>query len=511
MSKNEHIKGDKLMERNTKRVIAIVIIAGLAVGGGYGIWYLFLQEGAPGVSYPWSAADCPGAPSTITSDQIIKIGVMGDMGTSATYAAFGDSIWNAVNISVQQINQNGGVKIGPKTYYYGITYEDTDELVIDAAKAKEKGERMVNYKQPDVVIGGFRTEMVEVYAPIIMKGGIPFLSTGAATDYFCANYVHNGLLGSTTYEAWQLYFRVMPLSFSNMAQQIGDYVIELMEQGVLNQTVAATEGEKPGFAIVREDLEWNKNAYGVLVDKLVAAGFHQIIDASYNFTASATTPTSTYTLVMEGLMQDLVDEHTATGRNSCIIPLISQYGSGQLSAAYSSIKPNAVVCGINVPSQSRYWSYATGGNCTYEINFLACTNGVNKTPDTVPFWQSYQANYAQTWPSYTGIGAFDAVRLFHAAVDRTKSTTEWSIKAFLESLTPAYTVRGAGGELCFDADHDLYYGYPNGYGLFCQWNATSAFYPGPNPLRVQMLLESTKYAGGNFNSSSIQMPSWWVY
>ena len=58
------------MERLTKRILAIVLIAVVGIGVGITVW-IFV---AP---YSWGAKDCPGAPAGITEDQIIKIGVLG--------------------------------------------------------------------------------------------------------------------------------------------------------------------------------------------------------------------------------------------------------------------------------------------------------------------------------------------------------------------------------------------------------------------------------------------------
>ena len=65
------------MEALTKRILAIVLIAVIGVGVGVGAWIFLLAPGAG--EYDWSAEDCPGAPTDITEDQIIKVGVIGDM------------------------------------------------------------------------------------------------------------------------------------------------------------------------------------------------------------------------------------------------------------------------------------------------------------------------------------------------------------------------------------------------------------------------------------------------
>ncbi|GAH33553.1 unnamed protein product, partial [marine sediment metagenome] len=49
------------MEKNTKRIIAIVIVAAIITGGSLGAYFFLLAPGAG--DYVWSASDAPGAPS----------------------------------------------------------------------------------------------------------------------------------------------------------------------------------------------------------------------------------------------------------------------------------------------------------------------------------------------------------------------------------------------------------------------------------------------------------------
>ncbi|MHA1413875.1 MAG: hypothetical protein ACTSO4_14805, partial [Promethearchaeota archaeon] len=112
------------MEPLTKRILAIVLIAVVGVGIGLAVW-IFV---AP---YQWSAKDCPGAPSDITEDQIIRIGVIGD-----TERLHGESaLWGA-QLAAYEINTAGGVVVNGKRYYYGITSENSDEAnpILDITK-----------------------------------------------------------------------------------------------------------------------------------------------------------------------------------------------------------------------------------------------------------------------------------------------------------------------------------------------------------------------------------------
>jgi len=81
------------MEPLTKRILAIVLIAVVGVGIGLTVW-IFV---AP---YQWSAKDCPGAPANISSDQIIRMGVLGGL-----YDIQGEGAYQGAWLAAYEINQ----------------------------------------------------------------------------------------------------------------------------------------------------------------------------------------------------------------------------------------------------------------------------------------------------------------------------------------------------------------------------------------------------------------------
>jgi len=140
------------MEQLTKRILAIVLIAVIGIGVGVTVWVFV----AP---YAWSAADAPGAPSNVTEDQIIKIGVLGGI-----YDIQGRGQLEGARLAAEEINEAGGITVGGKTYYVGITAEDTDESNpnLDTTKGVSAAEGIINYKQVQFLTGGFRTESLSV-------------------------------------------------------------------------------------------------------------------------------------------------------------------------------------------------------------------------------------------------------------------------------------------------------------------------------------------------------------
>ncbi|MBY9013550.1 MAG: hypothetical protein KGD70_14345, partial [Candidatus Lokiarchaeota archaeon] len=98
------------MEKNMKRIIAIVLVAVIIVGGSIGAYFFLLAPGAG--DYVWSASDAPGAPSGISADQIIKIGCAGDTGEIQ-----GDANYEGAWFAAKTINEAGGVDVNGTIYY----------------------------------------------------------------------------------------------------------------------------------------------------------------------------------------------------------------------------------------------------------------------------------------------------------------------------------------------------------------------------------------------------------
>jgi hypothetical protein len=201
------------MEKLTKRILAIVLIAIIGVGVGVTVWFFV----AP---YGWSATDCPGAPAGITEDQIIKIGIAGD-----TKRIHGEGQVHGAWLAAYQINTGtgaigsqypgGGILIGGKRYYIGITSEDTDEAnpILDTTKGKAAADRLVSYKNVQFAAGGFRTESLLAYRDVFMDNKIPFINIGSATDSFTEDVLNN-------YEQYKYFFQLTPIKGTDLAKEL---------------------------------------------------------------------------------------------------------------------------------------------------------------------------------------------------------------------------------------------------------------------------------------------------
>jgi branched-chain amino acid transport system substrate-binding protein len=450
------------MEQLTKRILAIVLIAVIGVGIGITVWVFV----AP---YSWGAKDCPGAPSDIKEDQIIRIGVI-----SGLYDIQGDAELKAARLAAKHINLDGGIDVGGKTYYIGITAEDTDESNpnLDTTKGVAAAERIINYKRCQFVLGGFRTESLDVYLETILNAKVPFIGTGAATDSFCQNVLDN-------YNRYKYFFRIMPINSSSLGAEIFSYIL----------TFAAINGGLNKFGLLYEDLDWTKPT---------VAGFKYAFPLyGVDIVASIGYPTS----VNQGNMDDYIDAINANG-TQILIPIISAQGGILMMDSYARKQPGFVITGIDVQSQLNTFWDDTNEACLYETVLQAVYN-ISKSSRTVDFWNAYSAEYGFD-PLYTGVGAYDAVGLFAQAINATQSFAADKVIEFLEGYNKANYYEGVSGRLAFTPSHDQYEGYPFGYTLFVQWQ--------PDGKKVVVPSYGTIYPP-SIQTGSYLLPQWsgWAF
>ena len=424
------------MEKLTKRILAIVLIAVVGIGVGVTVWVFV----AP---YAWSAQDAPGAPSNITEDQIIKIGVLGGI-----YDIQGRGQLEGARLAAYEINQAGGITVGGTTYYIGITAEDTDESNpnLDTTKGVSAAERIINYKQVQFLTGGFRTEALQVYLETVVAAKIPFIGTGAATDSFCQNVLDD-------YPKYKYFFRNMPINSSSLGAEIiaflATYAVVLSSDAYANRTINK-------FGILYEDLDWTEALVNALTAYLPLYGGVIAAKVAYPITALQTD--------MDGYLAAIDANNT-----QILIPVISAQGGILMMNAYTPASQGFVVIGIDVQSQlDTFWTDSNGA-CVYET-ILQSLHSTSKTPRSVPFWNAYIAEYDHE-PLYTAVGSYDAINTYAWAINETQSFNVDGIINQIETITKANPLAGAGGFAAFTTSHDVQEGYPYGYTLFCQWQA----------------------------------------
>ncbi|MHA1643085.1 MAG: ABC transporter substrate-binding protein [Promethearchaeota archaeon] len=471
------------MEPLTKRILAIVVIAVVGVGIGLAVW-IFV---AP---YQWSAKDCPGAPSDITEDQIIRIGVIGD-----TERLHGESALWAAQLAAYEINTAGGVVVNGKRYYYGITSENSDEAnpVLDITKGVSAATRLINYKRVQFATGGFRTEAFLAYRDYFMDAKIPFINTGASTSTFCKSVLDN-------YDKYKYFFQNNPINSTALAIELIKLIISTaavqtaLSAGALNMT---------RFSFMRENLAWTAEFSDIMIEALTN-------NTSFNLTYTGINiaiPQDVSETEMASYWSQINDNHT-----QIVIPIISGEAGLIFTTSYYDAKPKCIPIGINVMSQdAEYWTL-TGGKCEYGVTLEALLR-TNKTSKTISMWDAYQARYG-TSPIYTGTGSYDAIYLFHYAINASQSFNPDTIVTTLEGLNKTNPLEGASGFAAFDKSHCIIEGWPYGTALAVQWyNQTKRLVPGVGiyPSGFYSLAAGAPPFGELIGMEDLRLPDWGIW
>jgi ABC-type branched-subunit amino acid transport system substrate-binding protein len=126
------------METNTKKILAVVLIAIIGIGIGLTVWFLLPQ---PYGNVVTGRLVTPGAPAGTPSNRIIHVGVLDPMTEIQ-----GEGAWKGAYLACDEINSAGGVKIGNDTYYFGLVAEDTyeAETTLDPSKGTAAANKIID-------------------------------------------------------------------------------------------------------------------------------------------------------------------------------------------------------------------------------------------------------------------------------------------------------------------------------------------------------------------------------
>ncbi|MFX1312755.1 MAG: NosD domain-containing protein [Promethearchaeota archaeon] len=378
----------------------------------------------------------PGVSGSISSDQLIKIGLLTDMEHFV-----GVEQWKGALLAAREINEFG-ININETLYYVGLAVEDTDETnaTLDVSKGIAAANRMLTYNDPHFIIGGgTNNESVTAYLEPIMDAQIPILSIGVSGDGFCQKV-------NQSYSRYKYYFRIYPQNATSIGTDFITYI------GYLRYYIGPIYGGTlDKIAILREDLNWTQGLSDVINSVLSAYIEREI---AFPINASEDDFSSYWNNINNAGVQ-------------LTIPMISTNASIPMVKSYSKNKPKCFLVGINLFGQfASYWD-DTEGACQYEIlmNGLLRTN---KTYKTIPFWDNFVEQYGYE-PSANAGGSYTAVKILANVSTPIESFNSNKIVNALEDFNRTNPYISAGGNIAFTNFHDLVSGYPYAYGLYSQW------------------------------------------
>src|SRR6202171_863754 len=189
------------------------------------------------------------APAALAQDSI-KIAVVGPMAF-----AQGENAWAGAEMARDEINKEGGIKVGAKKRKIELVRIDSNEIqsVPDATNAME---RAITREKADFVIGGFRSEAVLAMQEVAMDYKKIFLGCGAADAKLGANVEKN-------YDRYKYWFRVAPLN----APGLGKTLFAVLGS-IAGQVRADLKKETPKVAILAEKVIWTEAIVKAAQDNL---------------------------------------------------------------------------------------------------------------------------------------------------------------------------------------------------------------------------------------------------
>ena len=102
------------------------------------------------------------------------------------YSTNGKHTTNGYNLAAKMINDNGGVKVGGKTYKIDIVYYDDEST---PARGAQLAERLINQDGVKYMLGPYSSGLTKAMAPVTEKYGIPMVeANGASNSLFNKGY-----------------------------------------------------------------------------------------------------------------------------------------------------------------------------------------------------------------------------------------------------------------------------------------------------------------------------------
>jgi branched-chain amino acid transport system substrate-binding protein len=383
------------------RLAALVVVMALVAMGGFGI-------GSPG-----ARAQAP---------QVLKVGVPGPM-----QLPVGQGITYGLTLAAGEINAAGGI-MGRRITVVPEDEAETPEVGIAAMR------KLVESDKVDVMIGGQTSGVVLAQLPQIARAKTVYLGVGAASPLITDRVKKD-------YANFKYLFRVTPLNSTYLGYALADFVDEFVKP----------ELRVTKIAIVGENLVW---VQGVLPAMERRIGEKQGLQVVYKELFDVRTTD----------FSPVFAKARAAGAQF-IVPLMSHASSDVVVKAYASLKVPIPWGGIDVKQQESDACEKLGGASVGEVVLFGTPPlKVAVTSKSIPFLEKYTDRFKRA-PVYTSYGAYDALYIYKAAVEKAHAFDPEKVIPFLEKTDYI----GASGRVVFDEAHDLRYGPGYAVETMVQW------------------------------------------
>jgi len=355
---------------------------------------------------------------TFTDDQV-KIGIAGEVGHPT-----GDMAWLGASLALAQ----GADK---------ITIDGTDlTVVLSKIDTKEvsdesgaEGELAMEAALPGVhfVMGGFRTESVEVYREVVMDAQKLFWNCGAATESLQRS-------AADDYPRYRYWFKTTPPNEYFLASSVLRFVDAVAIE--IRDVLGLEPDAELRSVIISEDLKWAKDEQ---VPEYLAGLPALNIDNKDTFYVSALDPAGTTDIMPSVAAHDphiIIPVYSGT-MGVVYATALDGYIAGGLMAPMSA--------GINVMAQlNQPWAAKLGNEygdghpeCAHSIILDTWASGVAQTELSLPFLTAFQGFTGGEYPLYTA-ATFDAIKALKAALEEVGYLDDGVAKAKADDIIAFY-------------------------------------------------------------------------
>ncbi|WP_054031762.1 ABC transporter substrate-binding protein [Desulfatitalea tepidiphila] len=346
----------------------------------------------------------------------IKIGIIGPMKFEV-----GQAQWNGAELAAEQINAEGGMRVGNRRMKVEIIKADSNEFfsIPDAVNAME---RLILKDKVDFVAGGFRTEAVLAMQDMAMDNKIIFAGAGAAHPELCLRVAKD-------YNRYKYWFRIAPINSSYLVKNMFHQVLSVATYMKKNLNI-----DRLKVAIVADKAMWADGMVKAAESYLPMMGMEVV--GNWRPLPTATDVTAELTAIQRTGAHMILTMNTGPVG----IPLPKQAGE---------LKIPAVVMGINTTAAKEDFWDTTQGMCNYSMTTESYCRGVEYNELTAPFVETYYKRYGAT-PSYTSATYSFIKHILPAAIEKAGSLNSDKLVSIIEdsvNKTPA-------GMVAFEKDSE---------------------------------------------------------
>lgn len=366
------------------RRIVILIMAGLLLIG-------------------WVVPGCSGGPRpepvlyTFENGKV-NIGVAGELASTA-----GGMQWAGALLAQEKTNSNGGIDIDGVSHILELVPIETGEESVDPTGVTGVLNLTAAIEGLDFILGGSRTEAVEVYRDVAMENEVIFINCGAAAEELQHSVVDD-------YAGYRFWFKGTPYNEYFLGQSVvrtlGAVATRFRENmGVAtNYTLNAT--------IIADNLAWAYRQVVAIMGLLDGINVKLVRDP-YWVDATGST------VAMENVLTSI-----AALDPQFIIPVFSADAGVLYDVARASYVPNAMSVGINLLAQLRSpWAGSVANPpgesqpaCAYEVILDSWAEGVEQASTTAGFLEAFMTYSGGEYPLYTA-STYDAVLMLEDAIE----------------------------------------------------------------------------------------------